>query len=178
MKVIGICGSPRRGNTEWMLNQVMQEAARAGAEVKTLLLRRMNVKMCLGCLSCEEGGPNRPGICKIQDDMNSIYPDLLAADAIVLASPGYFEMLSGLLKNFIDRTCAVWPRLKGKRLAGLAVAEEGTGQTIQNFKVYARLCNMQWMGGLTVLAKNPHDAANIQGLDQRLKRLARKIVTP
>jgi multimeric flavodoxin WrbA len=177
MKVIGICGSPRRGNTEWMLNQVMQEAARAGAEVR-LSYEKNECKDVPGLPSCEEGGPNRPGICKIKDDMNSIYPDLLAADAIVLASPGYFEMLSGLLKNFIDRTCAVWPRLKGKRLAGLAVAEEGTGQTIQNFKVYARLCNMQWMGGLTVLAKNPHDAANIQGLDQRLKRLARKIVTP
>jgi multimeric flavodoxin WrbA len=159
-----------------MLGQVMQEASRNGAQVETLLLRRMNVKMCLGCLACEEGGKNRPGICKIKDDMNQIYPNLLAADVIVLASPGYFEMLSGLLKNFLDRTCAIWPRLEGKRLAGLAVAEEGIGQTLQNFKVYARLCKMQWMGGVAVLAKNPHDAENIQGLDLRLKRLARNII--
>jgi multimeric flavodoxin WrbA len=176
MRVIGVCGSPRRGNTEWMLTQVIQEASRKGAQVETFLLRRMNVKMCLGCLSCEEGGKNRVGICKIKDDMNLIYPKLLAADAVVLASPGYFEMLSGLLKNFIDRTCAIWPRLEGKRLAGLAVAEEGTGQTMQNFKVYARLCKMQWMGSVTVLAKNPHDAENIEGLDRRLKHLARKII--
>ncbi len=108
--------------------------------------------------------------------MNQIYPKLLAADTIVLASPGYFEMLSGLLKNFLDRTCAIWPRLEGKRLAGLAVAEEGIGQTIQNFKVYARLCKMQWIGSVSVLAKNPHDAENIQGLDLRLKHLARKII--
>jgi multimeric flavodoxin WrbA len=159
-----------------MLAQVMQEASRNGAQVETLLLRRMNVKMCLGCLACEEGGKNRPGICKIKDDMNQIYPKLLAADAIVLASPGYFEMLSGLLKNFLDRTCAIWPRLEGKRLAGLAVAEEGIGQTIRNFKVYARLCKMQWMGSVAALAKNPHDAENITGLDRRLKRLARKII--
>jgi len=176
VKVIGISGSPRRGNTEWMLGQVMQEASRNGHQIETLLLRRMNVKMCLGCLACEEGGNNRPGICKIKDDMNQIYPKLLAADAIVLASPGYFEMLSGLLKNFLDRTCAIWPRLEGKRLAGLAVAEEGIGQTIQNFKVYTRLCKMQWMGSVSVLAKNPHDVEKIKGLDQRLKRLARKII--
>ena len=109
--------------------------------------------------------------------MNLIYPELLAADAFVLASPGYFEMLSGLLKNFLDRTCAIWPRLDGKRLAGLAVAEEGTGQTIQNFKVYARLCKMEWMGSVAVLAKNPHDAEKIKGLDHRLKRLALKIIS-
>jgi len=176
MKVVGICGSPRRGNTEWMLEQVMQEAARNGAEVETLLLRRMDVKMCLGCLACEAGGKERPGICKIKDDMAAIYPKLLAADVIVLATPGYFEMLSGLLKNFLDRTCAIWPRLEGKRLAGLAVAEEGLGQTIRNLKGYANLCRMQWIGSVSVLAKGPHEASQIKGLDSRLKRLARKML--
>ena len=114
MKVIGICGSPRRGNTEWMLNQVMQDAARSGAEVETLLLRKMNIRMCRGCLACEEGGKQRPGICKIMDDMNDVYPKLLTADVIVLATPSYFEMPSGLLKNFLDRTVAIWPRLEKK----------------------------------------------------------------
>ena len=175
MKVMGICGSPRRGNTEWMLSQVMQEAARNGAQVETLLLRKMDIKMCRGCLACEEGDKQRPGVCKIKDDMAGVYPKLLKADAIVLATPGYFEMLSGLLKNFLDRTCAIWPRLEGKRIAGLAVAEEGTGQTIQNLKVYASLCKMRWIGSVTVLAKNPGEAAKKEGLERRLKRLAQKL---
>ncbi len=177
MKVIGICGSPRRGNTEWMLGKVMQEAARSGAKVETLLLRKMDVRMCRGCLACEEGGKERKGACKIRDDMAEVYPKLLAADAVVLATPGYFEMLSGLLKNFLDRTCAIWPRLEGKRIAGLAVAEEGTGQAIQNFKTYASLCRMAWMGSVTALAKEPGDAAKIKGLEWKLKRLADKITT-
>ena len=177
MKVIGICGSPRRGNTEWMLNQVMREAARCGAEVEILLLRKMDIRMCRGCLVCEEGGIQRPGICKIKDDMNGVYPKLLTADVIVLATPAYFEMLSGLLKNFLDRTVAIWPRLEGKRIAGLAVAEEDVGQTIQNLKVYASLCRMQWMGSVTVLAKNPGDAAKNEGLERRLKRLSKKLLT-
>ncbi len=176
MKIIGVCGSPRRGNTEWMLAQVMQEVRRQGAEVETLLLRRLDIRMCHGCLACEEGGRQRPGVCKIKDDMNAIYPKLLAADVIVLATPGYFEMLSGLLKNFLDRTCAIWPRLEGKRVAGIAVAEEGIGQTIQNLKVYAALCKMQWLGSVSVLAKDPRDAVAVKGLDTRLKRLARKLV--
>jgi len=61
-------------------------------------------------------------------------------------------------------------------VAGLAVAEEGIGQTIQNLKTYATLCKMQWIGEVTILAKNPHDAENIEGLGLRLKSLAQEIM--
>jgi multimeric flavodoxin WrbA len=175
MNIIGVCGSPRRGNSQWMLERVMQIATLNGAQTETLLVRKMDVRMCHGCLACEKGGKERSGVCVIKDDMQAVYPKLLAADAIVLATPVYFEMLSGLLKNFLDRTCPVWPRLEGKRLAGLAAAEEGAGQTIPNLKVYARLCRMQWVGSVSVLAKGPGDAAKTAGLDQRLKRLAQKL---
>ena len=177
MKVIGVCGSPRKGNTEWMLNVVMEEVKRGGTEAEILLLRKMDVKMCHGCLACEKGGKKRKGDCVIKDDMAAVYPKLIAADAIVLATPGYMEMLSGLLKNFLDRTCAVWPRLEGKKIAGLAVAEEGIGQTVRNLRGYAALCKMQWLGSVSTLAKNPGDAAKVPGLEKRLKRLARKIIT-
>ena len=177
MKIIGICGSPRKGNTEWMLGKLFAELARSGVEAEMLLLRKMDVKMCRGCLACEKGGRERRGECKIKDDMTAVYPKLLAADAIVLATPGYMGMLSGRLKNFLDRTCAIWPRLEGKYLAGLAVAEESTGQSIQNLRYYAFLLKMRWAGSVTTLAKNSGDAARIPGLERRLKRLARKIIS-
>ncbi len=176
MKIIGISGSPRKGNTEWMLKTLLNEAASNGAEIEMLLLRKMDVRTCHGCLTCEEGGKERKGICKIKDDMTEVYPKLLAADAIVLATPGYFEMISGLLKNFLDRTCAIWPRLEGKKIAGLAVAEEGIGQAIQNFKTYAALCKMQWVGSVTVLAKTPGEAARNKNLGRRLNLLAGKLL--
>jgi multimeric flavodoxin WrbA len=50
MKIVGICGSPRKGNTEWMLSTLCGELIRLGAEVEMLLLRKMDVKMCHGCL--------------------------------------------------------------------------------------------------------------------------------
>jgi multimeric flavodoxin WrbA len=178
MKIIGISGSPRKGNTEWMLKTLIEETGKNGAETEILLLRKMDIRMCRGCLTCEEGGKNREGVCIIKDDMAEVYPKLLAADAIVLASPGYFEMLSGLLKNFLDRTCAVWPKLEGKKIAGLAVAEEGVGQVIQNFKTYASLCKMQWIGSVIVLAKMPGEAALNKDLGRRLRRLAKKLVLP
>jgi multimeric flavodoxin WrbA len=175
MKVIGVCGSPRKGNTEWMLSTLLEEAARNGAETELLLLRKMDVRLCRGCLACEECGKERKGVCIIKDDMNEVYPKLLAADIILLATPAYFEMLSGMLKNFLDRTCPVWPRLEGKKIAGLAVAEEGVGQAIQNLKTYALLCKMSWIGSVTALAKIPGEAAKQKGLNLRLKRLAKKL---
>ncbi|MBM3173063.1 MAG: flavodoxin family protein [Chloroflexi bacterium] len=176
MKIIGICGSPRKGNTEWMLRTLMEEAAKYGAEVELLLLRKMDVRTCRGCLTCEEGGKERKGICKIKDDMTETYPKLLSADAILLATPGYFEMLSGLLKNFLDRTCPIWPRLEGKKVVGLAVAEEGIGQAIQNLKTYASLCKMRWVGSATALAKTPGEVAQNKELGRRLKQLAKRLV--
>ena len=177
MKIICICGSPRKGNTEWMLTKLCEDLVKGGAEVEMLLLRKMDVKMCRGCLSCEKGGKERQGDCVIKDDMMSVYPKLLNADAIVLATPGYMGMLSGLLKNFLDRTCAVWPRLEGKRIAGMAAAEETTGQVMQNLRYYAKLLKMQWMGSVFVFAKLPGDAARVPGIASRIDRLAEKIVS-
>jgi multimeric flavodoxin WrbA len=176
MKIIGISGSPRKGNTEWMLNKFMEAAAESRAEVETLLLRRMDVRLCHGCLTCDEGGRERKGICTIKDDMTAVYPKLISADAIVLATPAYFEMISGLLKNFLDRTCPIWPKLEGKKMVGLAVAEEGIGQAIQNFKTYASLCKIDWVGSVTALAKTPGQVAQNESLEPRLKRLVHKLV--
>lgn len=176
MKVIGVCGSPRRGNTEWMLGKLCEALEKGGAEVEILLLRQMDIKMCRGCLVCEKGGKARQGDCVIKDDMTAVYPKLLAADVIVLATPGYMGLLSGLLKNFLDRTCAVWPRLEGKRIAGLAVAEETTGQVMQNLKYYAKLLKMDWAGSVFTFAKLPGDAAKKPGLEKRINRLAKMIL--
>lgn len=176
MKVVGICGSPRKGNTEWMLNTLMEEISRNGAEAEILLLRRLDIRQCLGCLKCEERGEDKAGVCNIKDDMQEIYPKLLSADVIVLSTPAYFSLLSGLLKTFLDRTTPIWPALEGKKIAGLAVAEEGVGQAIQNLKTYGTLCKMQWIGSVKTLAKTPGDAAQDKGLEVRLKRLAKIIV--
>ncbi len=84
-----------------------------GAETELLLLRKLDIKRCDGCLSCDIGGTYRKGVCKIKDDMREIYPKLIEADAMVFGTPAYFDLLSGLLKNFMDRPCPVWPKLPG-----------------------------------------------------------------
>src|SRR5512139_3036760 len=155
MKVVGISGSPRKGNTEWMLKRFLEELAGSGIETELILLRERGICGCDGCLSCELQGRQRKGICRIEDDMQQIYPRLLEADGLALGTPVYFELLSGLLKNFMDRTCPIWPKLEGKPVVGIAVAEEGLGKAVENLKTYSSVCGMRWIGHVTALAKTP-----------------------
>jgi multimeric flavodoxin WrbA len=177
MKVVAVCGSPRKGNTEWLLVRLLELLAQSGTETELILLRKLNVKRCLGCLTCAEGGTERAGICAVSDAMQAIYPKLLAADVIILGTPVYFYMLSGLLKNFLDRTCPIWTKLEGKRVAGVAVAEEGVGQAVSNLKAYADCCGMEWVGSVTALAKQPGEIARDPAIEARLKRLTSRIIT-
>jgi len=177
MKVVGICGSPRKGNTEWMLRKLLEGAAKAGAETELILLREKNIGWCNGCLSCEAGGDHRKGICRIQDDMQEICAKLEEADGLALGTPVYFELLSGLLKNFIDRTCPIWPKLEQKAVVGIAVAEGGVGKAVDNLKTYSNLCGMRWVGSVTALAKTPKQVSKDRKVEARLERLGRKLVS-
>jgi multimeric flavodoxin WrbA len=176
MKVIGISGSPRKGNTEWMLEKLLKDIEKSGVDTELILLRKSTIKGCDGCLSCDIGGEARKGTCRINDDMQGIYPKLLEADAWALGTPVYFELLSGLLKNFMDRTCPIWPKLEGKPVVGIAVAEEGIGKAIDNLKTYSSLCGMRWVGQVTALAKNPRQVSKDVDVEKSLDKLAKKLV--
>jgi len=175
MKILAICGSPRKGNTEWMLTKVLESARAEGAETELLLLRDRDIGLCRGCLTCEVGDDRQPGVCVINDDMEGMLPKMLAADVIVFGSPSYFYMLSGLLKNFLDRTIPIWPLLKGKRAAGVAVAENTLGRVQENLRTYADLCEMRWIGEVSALAKEPGEVAENEAVSELLSGLGRKL---
>ena len=176
MKVIGICGSPRKGNTEWMLGKLLEAIAGSGVETELILLRDLTIKGCDGCLSCEMGGKERKGYCRINDDMQQIYPKLLKADGWALGTPVYFELLSGLLKNFMDRTCPIWTKLADTPVVGIAVAEEGIGKAIENLKTYSSICGMRWVGQVTALAKTPRQVSKDKAVEKLLEKLASRLV--
>ncbi len=175
MKIVGICGSPRKGNTEWMLQTLLAAARDRGVETDLILLRTSHVEMCRGCLACERRNRENVGNCNYADDMKDILPKMLTADVIVLGTPGYMSLMSGLLKNFLDRTCPVWPAMKGKGIAGVAVAEEGIGAALRNIRTYGDLLKMRWLGSVTTLAKLPKEASRQPGLENRLRILGRKL---
>src|SRR4030043_389860 len=106
MKVLGIFGSPRRGgNTELLLEEALRGAEREGATLERLYLSDFTITPCKECHGCDHTGN-----CVILDDMQKIYPKLLGADVIILASPIFFYGVTAWEKALIDRSQALWAR--------------------------------------------------------------------
>lgn len=128
MKVLGIVGSGRKGgNTEILVKEALAAAEAAGAQTELVSVVGKNIAPCDGCGSCR-----RNGACQIEDDMEPIYQQLEAADAIVFGSPVYFGSVSAQAKAVMDRTYLFLAgrRLKGKVAAPvLAARRVGAGQT-------------------------------------------------
>jgi multimeric flavodoxin WrbA len=104
MKVLGIFGSPRKGgNSDTLLEEALKGALSVGAEVSSIRCCELNIT---GCHEC--GGCDKTGKCVVDDDMQSVYPQLLEADAIILASPIFFYGIPAQAKAVIDRCQAMW----------------------------------------------------------------------
>ena len=101
MKVLAINGSPRmeKGNTHLVLGPFLQGMTEAGADVELVYASRLDVEPCTGEFHCWY---EKPGECYIQDDMQDLYPQLRAAETLVLATPVYIP-LPGEMQNLINR---------------------------------------------------------------------------
>ncbi len=104
MRVLGIMGSPRlKGNTDLLLDEALKGAQRQGAEVEKIIVDKLKIAPCreyYGCL--------KDGNCVIRDDMDDIYPKLLEADGVIVASPMFFYGLTSQVKTLIDRCQPLW----------------------------------------------------------------------
>jgi len=115
--ILVLRGSPRRkGNSAALANRLVDGAKEAGAQVEEVLLDRMKIRPCNACDLCHDKGEG----CVIKDDMQAIYPMLLEADAIVIASPIYYFTFSAQVKLCIDRWYALESSdgnaLRGKKI--------------------------------------------------------------
>lgn len=101
-KIVAINGSPkgRASNTNVMVGAFLKGAQAAGAETVNIFLAEKDVKHCRGCFSC---WLSTPGQCVIKDAMAEILALCEGVDIFVLATPLYFDNISGMLKDFMDR---------------------------------------------------------------------------
>ncbi len=102
MKITAFNGAMRgkKGITNIMVEEFLEGASRAGAEVENIFLVKKRIKHCLGCLSC---WLKTPGKCIQKDDMEGLLETYMASDIVVLASPVYVDNVTGLMKDFMDR---------------------------------------------------------------------------
>jgi multimeric flavodoxin WrbA len=128
IKVLGIVGSPRRGgNTEILVDEALKAAESVGAETEMIRLSEKKVNPCDGCASCGETGK-----CKVKDDFAEVFYKMAEADAILLASPSYFESVTPQIKALIDRAGFYNTRALGRsaftgKVGGAMVVAHRTG---------------------------------------------------
>ena len=107
LKLLGISGSRvKDGNTIALLDEALGYAReRHGVEAESIALAGKTISACNHCNWCIRN-QTEDKYCTQDDDMSSIYPKLLKADGIILATPAHFGRLSGIMADFIDRTRA------------------------------------------------------------------------
>jgi multimeric flavodoxin WrbA len=136
MKVIGIVGSPRKnGNTNAIVQQVLEGAAEAGAETRSFLLNEMSYRGCQACDYCKTHEK-----CKLEDDLAELFDEMEKADGIVFGAPIYFVQFSGQMRLFLDRCYSLINRDFSSRLpAGkkaVIVVAQGMPEPEAYSKVY------------------------------------------
>lgn len=113
MNIVYISGSPRKkSNTDYLLHYTLNQTG--GEFIK---LTDYRIEPCRSCWACL-----KQGACVIRDDMETVLvPKILAADALVIGTPVYFNNVTAQLKSFIDRTWALKGKLKNKIGAAMVV---------------------------------------------------------
>lgn len=102
MLVLGICGSPRKQSTDYVLNEALKMLEKKGFDTEFFGVRGKDFSPCRNCDYCL-----RKGECIIKDDMYEVYPLIQEAHGIIMATPIYNGGLSAQLKTIMDRCRAL-----------------------------------------------------------------------
>lgn len=106
IRVLAISSTPRPGgNSERLLEKAVEGAISAGADAKTVYLRKLKIGPCAECCACFKLGK-----CRIADDYQGVFEVMLKADRIIFASPVFFMTVSAQAKLLIDRCQCLWSR--------------------------------------------------------------------
>lgn len=101
-KVLAIIGSPRRnGNTETIIDKVLEGAKEAGAEVDKIILNELDISPCQACNACSDAG-----ICQFDDDMELVNEKMKDSQVFVYGTPVYYWGPTAQFKTFMDRCLA------------------------------------------------------------------------
>lgn len=83
MKIVVLQGSPNsKGSTNILVENFIKGSREKGHVVTRFDVSKMNIKPCLGCVTCGYEGP-----CVQKDDNEVIKKALLSSDMLVLATP-------------------------------------------------------------------------------------------
>ncbi|MCH3917975.1 MAG: flavodoxin family protein [Spirochaetia bacterium] len=128
VRILGICGSPRRKSAYVALRTALEGAAASGEEAETSLveLRGRDMHLCIHCNKCLREKADR---CVIfEDDMTPLYDEFYNADGIIIASPVYEMNITAQTASFMHRFRSAW--IKGVREPEFFIRKVGAGITV------------------------------------------------
>jgi multimeric flavodoxin WrbA len=102
IKILGICGSPRKGNSHFLLERALAAAWESlpdRLEVNRFHLARRPIAPCDACMAHRQ----REGECRIEDAFQELRDLWVGADVVLYAFPVYHMSIPAQLKAFIDR---------------------------------------------------------------------------
>lgn len=107
VKIIGVSGSLRKGNTDILVNECLR-AAQELKDVETEFIRLIDYKIdggCLACLECFKVEDPLDKMCQgyKHDDMNKILRKMLTGDGFIFGSPVYWASVTWKMREFIER---------------------------------------------------------------------------
>ncbi|MBD3236921.1 MAG: hypothetical protein GF330_09475 [Candidatus Eisenbacteria bacterium] len=176
MKLLAVNGSPHgsEGGTARIAGWVADGACSAGAEAETCDLAALDLGHCGGCGRCM-----RAGSCAIEDDLPRVHAAMRAADLIVFASPTYVFHVSGLMKDLIDRSAALFhrPPLEGKYGAVVtSSAGMGESEVIRYLGLCLEVLGAAMVGAVWGTYRPPTRLWDPAGVRRRAEQLGRDLV--
>lgn len=109
MNVLAIVGSYRKNQTiDTLVDRALEgaTAGRTGDTVDKIRLAEQHIEYCRNCMACKKDDPAKPvADCILHDDMEVLLPKLVAADALVLATPVNIGTVTAVMKTFLERAC-------------------------------------------------------------------------
>ena len=108
MKSIILNGSPfRNSHTGRLIDEFSKNL---NSEIEVINSYKLNISPCIDCKQCFK----KPG-CSIKDDMTSVYEKIEESDALIIATPMHFGIVSAPLFTLFSRLQSYWAYKHGFR---------------------------------------------------------------
>jgi multimeric flavodoxin WrbA len=102
VKIVGVSGSPRRGATQYCVQEALLAATSiSGVSTEFIDLRGKEIHPCIHCNQCIK---KQLDYCPtFSDDMRDYYEIILHSDGFIFGSPVYQMNVTAQIQAFINR---------------------------------------------------------------------------
>ncbi|MEI6498335.1 MAG: flavodoxin family protein [bacterium] len=171
MKILAINGSPRHSKTEAMIKTLIDKVA---DDSEIIHLSDLSIRPCTGCRKCATA----PFECQQEDGISRLFIKMRLAEIIILASPTYFDNVTGIMKNFFDRCLGLYwsKKLEGKKVILLTIAgghrSESAERCLDAMEYWSKLMKMQVIEKIGAFNGDEHSKdAELETLSNKLPRM-------